>query len=54
MRTCPIPQEFITLIINARDTGDLPTHQGRDRGPGRCRQILDAEEQILNLVDEIP
>lgn len=53
-RPTPSPQTFTRLIIRARETGSLQTHQGRDGGPGRHRRVLDAEEQILNLADENP
>lgn len=53
-RPRPNPQRFTNLIIRARETGHLQTHQGRDGRPGRHRRILDAEKQILNLADENP
>lgn len=53
-RVTPIPQKFTTLVIRARETGVLQTRQGRGGGPGRHQRILDAEEEVLNLVEEDP
>lgn len=53
-RPSPSPPTFIALVIRARETGDLKTHQGRNGGRGRDQMLLNNEEQILNLVDENP
>lgn len=53
-RPRPIPQKFTALVIRARETGVLQTRPGRDGGPGRHQRTLDAEEEILNLVEEDP
>lgn len=45
-RPTPIAQKFTDLIIHARETNALQTHQKRDVGPSRHQRILDAEDLL--------
>lgn len=50
----PAPRRFFNVTQRARDTGELQPHYGRDGGPDRLQRILNAEEQVLQLVAEDP
>lgn len=53
-RHAPAATRFVTLVQRARDTGEIRSHRGRDGGPGRPLRVINAEEDILNLVEEDP
>lgn len=50
----PHPQTFTSIVLRARASGDLRPRRGVDGGRVRPQRVLNAEEEILHIVEENP
>ncbi|KAJ8986066.1 hypothetical protein NQ317_003360 [Molorchus minor] len=53
-RHAPAPRTFVRVCQKLLDTGSVQSCRGQDGGPGRSLRVLNAEQQILNRLEEDP
>lgn len=53
-RVHPAPRRFTNVMQRARDFGELQPHRGHGGGRDRQQRILDAEEQVLQIISQDP
>ncbi|GJQ84008.1 hypothetical protein Trydic_g10475 [Trypoxylus dichotomus] len=51
-RQHPVPRSFVGLVIRLRGTGEVKTHRGRGGGLSKSERVLEAEEEIIKIVED--